>query len=158
MKTFKEFLNEADTTEYPEVFKKYFNKTFDLSKSLPDDLDNLNIIEKGYAAGTKILTWTFNGGRLKTYYLTAKMTPMNKHVLIDFSATFSGTDREGFALPTIDLRCVFALTFNKKGLCTGLDKNSIFAEVKGGFRDVKADGLTLANIKSAITKSSKQFL
>lgn len=158
MKTFREYLNESDTAEYPEVFKKYFNKTFDLSRSLPADLDNLNIMEKGYAAGAKILSWTFNGGRLKTYYLTAKMTPLNKYVVIDFSTTFSGTDSHGFSLPTIDLRCRFALTFDKKGLCTGLDKNSITAVVNGGFRDVNADGLTLAKIKSAASKSSKRFL
>ena len=158
MKTFKEFLNEADTTEYPEVFKKYVDTTFDLSRSLPADLDNLNIVEKGYAAGAQILSWTFNEGRLKTHYLTAKMTPLDKSVVIDFSATFSGVDSQGFSLRTIDLRCRFALTFNKKGLCTGLDKNSITAVVNGGFRNVNADGLTLAKIKSAVSKSSKRFL
>ena len=162
--SFKEYINEILEEEeinesYPDELSQYVGKEFDLSDDLPDEFKNRNIMEKGYAAGAKALEWTFMGKKYKTYRLNAKMRVRNDNILIDFGTSYSGTS-DGYALSTIMVNFTLVLKFNKKGICTGVERQAIAGRVRGGHSDFQnvsdAKGMTLAEIKSAVSKSSKK--
>jgi len=162
--SFKEYINEileedSVNESYPDELSQYTGKEFDLDNDLPDEFKNRNIMEKGYAAGAKALGWTFMAKKYKTYHLKAKMRVRNDNILIDFGTSYSGTS-DGYALSTINVKFTLVLKFNKKGVCIGVERQAIAGKVNGGHSDYHnisdAKGMTLAEIKSAVSKSSKK--
>lgn len=159
MESFRDFLTEAGSTDRPEVFAEFDSKVFDLEKALPEELSDINIIEKGYSAISKVLGWKFVGGRMTTSIVSSpKLHVKNNSVLISFSAYWSGTTPDRFALPGITLSATFRLTFNKKGVCTGIEKEALSGKLSGGYKlfnrgDIT--GLPMSKIKSTISQMSK---
>lgn len=157
MKTFKEFLSESGSTDRPEVFDGFVGDVFDLNKALPKELSDINIFEKGYSAISKVLSWKYVGGRMTTsVVLFPKLHVKDNSVLISFSAYWSGTTPDRFALPSVNLSATFRLTFNKKGVCTGIEKEALSGKLEGGHRPPpnRGDitGLPMSKIKSTITQ------
>lgn len=154
MNSFRNFLEEGVDAGVPEEFNELphmFSQSVD--DELHDILKDRNIIEKGYAELAKCLKWNFVKNRVKVYSLSAEIVKNNDGLYI-IGKPMIGTTSFSSVNPTAMFK--FKLTFNKKGICNGIEKTATIGYLKISGQEVADfEGLTFGKIKSTMATEFK---